>query len=188
MMESLSLNLKKLFGYARGYLLKTKITTLGPIKSYGRTIIRNRRGKVIIGKRSLLWPKVVFDFTSAPPSTIPVVEIGEHTVLGDRTEVHCGHRVKIGNWVGISWDCLIMDNDYHAAGGGDAVPKPVLIEDEAWIGAKSIILKGVTIGKGAIVCAGSVVIADVPPYSFVAGNPARVMRKVESRVGTSPEA
>ncbi len=70
-MESLSLNLKKLFGYARGYLLKTKITTLGPIKSYGRTIIRNRRGKVIIGKRSLLWPKVVFDFTSAPPAQFP---------------------------------------------------------------------------------------------------------------------
>ena len=53
------------------------------------------------------------------------------------------------------------------------------IEDDAWIGAGAIILPGVTIHKGAIVGAGSVVTKDVPPYSIVAGNPARVIRQID---------
>ena len=53
---------------------------------------------------------------------------------------------------------------------------PVVICDRSWIGARSIILKGVTIGEGAIVGAGSVVTSDVPPWTIVGGNPARVIR------------
>ena len=53
---------------------------------------------------------------------------------------------------------------------------PVRIGDKAWIGFNAIILKGVTVGEGAIVAAGAVVTKDVPPYTIVAGNPARVIR------------
>jgi len=61
----------------------------------------------------------------------------------------------------------------------DAVGKaPVSIGDKCWIGAKSIILKGVRIGEGAIVGAGSVVTKNVPPWTIVAGNPARVIREL----------
>jgi acetyltransferase-like isoleucine patch superfamily enzyme len=56
--------------------------------------------------------------------------------------------------------------------------KPVKINDRVWIGFNSIILKGVTIGEGGIVGAGSVVTKDVPPYTIVAGNPARVIREI----------
>ncbi|MDH4236354.1 MAG: hypothetical protein OEV17_03815 [Nitrospira sp.] len=52
------------------------------------------------------------------------------------------------------------------------------IHDKAWIGLDAIILKGVTIGEGAIVGAGSVVSKDVPPFTIVAGNPARVVREL----------
>lgn len=55
---------------------------------------------------------------------------------------------------------------------------PVEIEDDVFIGARSIILKGVKIGKGSIVGAGSVVSSDVPAYSIVAGNPAKFIRKI----------
>ena len=61
----------------------------------------------------------------------------------------------------------------------DLDEKPVCIEDDAWIGAGSIILRGVTIGKAAIVGAGSVVTQDVPPYTVVVGNPARVVRQLK---------
>jgi galactoside O-acetyltransferase len=58
------------------------------------------------------------------------------------------------------------------------IRKPVKIEDKVWIGFNSIILKGVTVGEGAIVGAGSVVTKDVPPYTIVAGNPARIIREL----------
>jgi virginiamycin A acetyltransferase len=59
----------------------------------------------------------------------------------------------------------------------DAVSKgPIIIEDEVWLGANSMILSGLTIGKGAIVAAGAIVTRDVPPYSIVGGNPARIIR------------
>jgi acetyltransferase-like isoleucine patch superfamily enzyme len=58
------------------------------------------------------------------------------------------------------------------------ISKPILISKGAWIGAKSVILKGVTIGEGAIVGAGSVVSKDVPPYTIVAGNPAKIIREL----------
>ena len=56
--------------------------------------------------------------------------------------------------------------------------KEIIIKNNAWIGMRSIILKGVTIGEGAIVAAGSVVTKDVPPYTLVAGNPAVIKKKL----------
>ena len=58
--------------------------------------------------------------------------------------------------------------------------RPVVIEDDVWIGFKSSILKGVTIGRGAVVAAGSMVTKDIPPYTLVAGNPAVVIKHLES--------
>lgn len=58
--------------------------------------------------------------------------------------------------------------------------QPIVVKNKAWIGFNSIILKGITIGEGAIVAAGSVVTKDVPAYSIVAGNPARVVRLINN--------
>jgi acetyltransferase-like isoleucine patch superfamily enzyme len=170
---------KKIIAYIRGYLLKRRMTTLGPFKAYGRVIIRNAIGEVIIGRRSTLHPNVVFDFEAAPAGTKPSIEIGDFTAIGDRTEIHCGSHVRIGNYVAISWDCLIIGSDYHASGGAAATARPVIIEDRVWIGARAIILKGVTVGSGAIIGAGAVVTKDVPSCTLVAGNPAKVIRAVE---------
>ena len=60
-----------------------------------------------------------------------------------------------------------------------AESKPIVIEDNVWIGEYSAVLKGVTIGEGSIVASHSVVTKDVPPHSIVAGNPARVVKKLE---------
>ena len=56
---------------------------------------------------------------------------------------------------------------------------PIRIEDKVWIGMDALILKGVTIGEGSVVAARSVVTKDVPPYSLVAGNPARVVKSLK---------
>lgn len=70
-----------------------------------------------------------------------------------------------------------MDRDYHKLDSDEETFRPVKIGDRCWIGCNSIILKGVTLGEGAVVAAGSVVTKDVPPRTLVGGNPARVLRE-----------
>jgi acetyltransferase-like isoleucine patch superfamily enzyme len=107
--------------------------------------------------------------------------IGDRVSIGDRTQIHCGERVTIGAGTLISWDCVIMDRDYHNPDGGAERTAPVVIGKNVWVGCRAIILKGVTIGDGAVVGAGSVVTRDVPPCTLVAGNPARVVRQLGER-------
>lgn len=90
--------------------------------------------------------------------------------------------VTIGEYFHSGRNCLILTSN-HNYDFGNAIPyddtyitEPVTIEDFVWIGSRVIILAGVTIGKGAIVQAGSVVVNDVPAYAIVGGAPARVFK------------
>ena len=103
------------------------------------------------------------------------------------TAVCAAVRVEIGEGTFVGADSYIFDNDFHSPRGewgwSDAAPenpKPVVIGRGVFIGARAIILKGVTIGDRAIVGAGSVVTKDVPAGHIAAGNPARVQPKVAS--------
>jgi acetyltransferase-like isoleucine patch superfamily enzyme len=110
------------------------------------------------------------------------LQIGEGTEIGDRTLINVSQRVEIGARCSISWDCEITDTDFHQVilidGQQPAITEPVVIEDEVWIGSRCLILKGVTIGHHSVVAAGSVVRHNMPPYSLVAGNPARRIGQV----------
>lgn len=94
-------------------------------------------------------------------------------------------KVEIGNSCKIAWDVIIMDSDLHPIEGKVLENKPVIIEDHVWIGCRAIILKGVRIGKGAIIAAGSVVTKDIPAYTIAVGVPARV---ITMRSITEPQA
>lgn len=122
--------------------------------------------------RSVRFYQGVGLYLDAPGASI---SIGNGTYLNRRTEITCKHHVSIGEDCAISWDVLITDTDYHHLGGSDPVSE-VKIGNHVWVGAKSMILKGVTIGDGAVVAAGSVVTKDVPAGALVAGNPAKVVR------------
>ncbi|OAH59762.1 hypothetical protein AWH49_03210 [Domibacillus aminovorans] len=102
--------------------------------------------------------------------------MGNNIAIGDRTEIHCGKEIVIGDNCNISWDVVIMDRDYHRLNKQEHVYNPVYISDNVWIGCRSVILKGVKIGKGAVIAAGSVVTKDVPPNTVVGGNPAKILR------------
>ena len=83
---------------------------------------------------------------------------------------------SIGKNCAISWNCQILDDDFHRI-GDNLTAKPIIIEDKVWIGASATILKGVTIGKGSIIAANSVVTKDVPEFTLVGGNPAKIIRQ-----------
>lgn len=95
--------------------------------------------------------------------------------------ISAANSITIGDHVLLGSGCLITDSDAHPVdpderrSGGGGRSAPIVIEDDVFIGARAIILKGVTIGKGSVVGAGSVVTKSVPPYSVVAGNPARIV-------------
>jgi maltose O-acetyltransferase len=98
------------------------------------------------------------------------------TIL-DCNKVHIGHHVMLGPAVQIYTAAhhLQAESRIH----GWEIAKPILIEDNVWIGGGAILLPGVRIGKNAVVGAGAVVSRSVPANTVVVGNPARVIRKIE---------
>lgn len=107
------------------------------------------------------------------------VSIGDGTFINRGTHLSCSEAIKIGRNCLIGDDCVLIDNDYHAIGGGQAKSAPIVLEDGVWLAIKVIVLRGVTIGEGSIIGAGSVVTRSIPPYTFAAGAPARVIRKID---------
>ena len=93
------------------------------------------------------------------------------------------YHLFLGDRVSISPKCIfILMSHPNNSNIRNFVPQhngDIIIEEDAWIGAGTIILPGIHIGKGAIIGAGSVVTKDVEPYTIVAGNPARIIRKVD---------
>jgi len=125
------------------------------------------------------------------------------TVIGDycyftNVVLLCELEVRIGNYVLIGWNTTITDTDFHPIapaeriadaiacsplGKGRSRPsvvrRPIIIEDDVWIGPNATILKGVRIGRGAFIEPGSLVTRDVPPRARVIGNPAQIIGEVE---------
>ncbi len=111
--------------------------------------------------------------------------IGDNSGVGINSLI--SSNVKIGKDVMMGPDCMIFTSNHGMKDitvpmwkQHSSKPRPVTIGDDVWLGARVIILPGVTIGNGSVIGAGSVVTKDVESYSVVAGNPAR---KVSSRIG-----
>lgn len=102
--------------------------------------------------------------------------------IGDRVFVNCGtvllavKEIVVGDDVAFANEVYVMDSNSHGLEGGPHVEATVRIGDGTWLGARAMVLPGVTIGKRVMVAAGAVVTRDVPDDVLVAGNPARVVR------------
>jgi acetyltransferase-like isoleucine patch superfamily enzyme len=123
------------------------------------------------------------------------ISLGGFCFVGEHSRIWSAAAITIGSRVLISHNVNIHDNHSHSlsaanrhlhvkqifSGGHPRVMEdppiaaPIVIEDDAWLGFNSTVLTGVTVGQGAVVGAGAMVTKDVPPYSIVVGNPARVV-------------
>lgn len=128
------------------------------------------------GKYVKFWPNTKVSVIGTPAKNA-VLHIGNYVSFGNRTQLHCGNYIEIGDNTIISWDCCIMDRDYHVFNSDYEKTRPVIIGKHVRIGCHVIVLKGVHIGDGAVIAAGSVVINDVPPQCLVGGNPARIIKE-----------
>jgi galactoside O-acetyltransferase len=147
-------------------------------------------GVVRIGEASLINCRIDFDSPEGQ------VLIGNRCFVG-ASHLVCHTRITLGDDVVISWGVTLVDHDSHSvhwserqhdvANWARSVKHwesvqiaPVFICDRVWVGFGASILKGVTVGEGAVVAARAVVTKNVPPYTVVAGNPARVVRHLDS--------
>ena len=164
----------RLAGYAVGSLLQFRHVVIvhGAVRGWARIARRAPGAHLVLGNRVRLHRGVTV-YLRAPGA---IVRVGERTALGRRTEIHADTEVRIGSRCAVSWDVQFVDSDQHNLHGASAGGVPIRVGDHVWIGQRSLILKGVRIGDGAVVAAGSVVTHDVPARALVAGSPARVIR------------
>ena len=151
--------------------------------------IRNVRGNsLLIGENSIVHADISFEKAGGE------IRIGNRCFIG-RSHLVCYRSLVIGDDVIMSWGVTIVDHDSHSINWQErrddvvdwakgqknwkhVAHASVVVKDKAWIGFNVSILKGVTIGEGAVIGACSVVTRDIPQYSLAVGNPAKVVRSL----------
>jgi acetyltransferase-like isoleucine patch superfamily enzyme len=183
--------LMRLFAKAIGAFMPRLIADVGRgTKVSGRIERRSAGGTVRIGCQSVIAGTLVTETGSSR------LAIGDNVFIGGGSLIDCVGEITVESDVLISYQVIIMDSDNHSLRASERIEdlrrwregrydwsrvssKPVHIHKKAWIGARSIISKGVEVGEGGVVAAGSVVTKSVEPYTIVAGNPARVVRELQ---------
>ena len=148
------------------------------VRTLGRPRIDNQ-GTLRIGAGTLLRSVNVPVELAVGPGAI--LDIGEGCSINYGVSVGAMKSVRIGNRVRIGPYAMIIDTEFHGVYDRSTMPepRPIVLEDDVWVGAKSSILPGVTIGRGSIIGVGSVVGADVPPFTVMVGVPARPVKKLD---------
>jgi len=173
------------------YLAKRKIQKVAKV---GNRFKAGRKSKVYAHRSAnVCFGEHVSFHSVAYISNGAALIIGKNSTLRFSTEINAKESVKIGANVIISNNVIISDNNSHPTGYEErikmcesdhdgelwsnkyAVSKPIIIEDNVWIGRQVMVNKGVTIGQGSIVAAGTVVTKNIPPYSLCYGNPGKVI-------------
>lgn len=148
---------------------------------------------ISIGNESIFLPHLFLTTWGGKKGTIKL-SIGNHCSIGAYCHISAFNHISIGDHVLIGKWVSIVDNDHGNTDCKTLVLPPlerkivskghISIGDKVWIGDKVTILSGVTIGEGAVIAANAVVTKDVPAYSVVVGNPAKIVKTVN--VGNKP--
>ena len=178
---------KKLGGYLallgdrmRAAWWRTRGFALGGEFRIGHACRIERPWRLSTGKRVQLEHQIYIKITGEEAQ----VGLGDEVFIGSGTELDISDSLTLGNHVLVAPGCFITDHN-HRHGAHDhisaqgCVSEQVVIEDDAWLGGKAVVLPGIRIGTGAVVGAGAIVSHDVDAMTVVAGVPARVIVKRE---------
>ena len=166
----------------------------GLVKCFGTPYIEKTPGsRIQIGSGVILRSSLVSNPAGCfHPVVLAARKKGE-IILGNNCGISSSvivaeKSVTIGDNVLIGVNCVISDTDFHsvsaeirrtpAADKEEHSSIPVVIEDDVWLGMNVTVLKGVTIGRGSVVAAGSIVTKDLPPHSLAGGNPCKVIKSL----------
>jgi len=156
-------------------------------KVIGNSFYINNKGKIIIGKNVSLNSYPDGSIYRTALSTYfreAVITIGDDCKLNGLV-IHCNNEVSIGMKCMFGPGTVICDNDSHKVvidymeRNSVAVSQPITIKENVWIGMNCMIMKGVCIGKNAIIAAGSLVVKDVPDNCLYGGHPAKLIKELE---------
>lgn len=186
--------------FLRGKAFKSLLGSVGRGTVFGRNLTLRCPRQIHIGERVMVDDYAVLDAKGATSA----IKLGNQILIGRNSiltcsdsEIEMGDFIHIGSFCTINSRSLIKIGSHVQIGTGaqlmagshsfddpdkptilqTRVSKGIVIEDSVWIGNASIILDGITVGHNSIIGSGSVVSKDVPPYSVVLGNPARVIQK-----------
>lgn len=171
------------------------------VRFIGKTIIRSYdKGAITIGDGCKFLSGTENNLVGLTNPTVicaaknAKIKIGDHVGCSS-VVINARHSIRLGSYLNIGGNVRIFDHDFHSLNWEDRRPpqngstvrhKPVIIDDDVFIGTNAIILKGTHIGARSIVAAGSVVFGlDVPPDSMVKGNPAMVVERRSHAVPTT---
>jgi acetyltransferase-like isoleucine patch superfamily enzyme len=198
MREIIDYLLNKLIGVKNRYKQKMVIGTRTHFLPSFSLTLKSKNNRIEIGKECLLGVQIVTESNDA------YIKIGDRVYIG-KSKIICRSGVEFENDILVAWGVTFYDHDSHSLDykerqkdiqnylsdfenqRGDLInsknwdvvkSKPIKVRNNSWVGMNAVILKGVTIGEGAIVAACSVVTRDVPPFTVVAGNPARVVKQL----------
>lgn len=155
------------------------------VRTLGRPRIVNQ-GSIRIGHNVLLRSvNVPVELFCGPQGEL---EIGDEVMLNYGVSLGAMRRVEIGDRVRVGPYVMIIDTEFHDLYDRERMPepRPVVIEDDVWIGAKATILPGVRVGRGAVVGVSSVVAGDVAPFTVVVGVPARAVKALDPERVAAP--
>jgi acetyltransferase-like isoleucine patch superfamily enzyme len=174
------------------------------LEIFGRCIIRKNPGsKIRLGNHvqiiSSAWRSSTANCTNSKLRTFyPSAEIimEDHSGMTGGVIVARSKKITIGRHCMLAPNVVILDSDFHLLWPPDRrhntwetdIDRDVTLEPNVWVGIGSIILKGVTIGENSVIAAGSVVTSNIPSNCLAGGNPAKVLRKLDSDAGVATEA
>ena len=189
-LKSFSLYVNRLKLYLWGIDYGENVCALGPLR-----IRMTRDAKIIIGHNLLAVAGYNSTIDSSKKNVWSVCGSASLIIRDNvgmtTTGIYCNDKIEIGNHVLIGAETLIMDTNFHSLDysirgtskegyqhKGTINTAPVVIGDNVFIGTRCIINKGVNIGEGAIIAAGSVVVADIPAWEVWGGNPAKFIKSL----------